>query len=54
MVPRLGQLDLRVPRDGAGRCSTERFAREQRSETALVRALTIAGRRAGGATPAAT
>ena len=39
LVTRIGKLELRVPRARDGRCSTERFARDQRSEKALVSAL---------------
>ena len=39
LVTRIGKLELRVPRDREGRCSTERFDRFQRSEKALVSAL---------------
>ena len=39
LVTRIGKLELRVPRDRAGRFSTELFARYQRSEKALVSAL---------------
>ena len=39
-VTRVGTLELRVPQDRAGRFSTELFQRYQRSEKALVGALT--------------
>ena len=39
LVTRIGQLELRVPRDREGRFSTELFDRYQRSEKALVSAL---------------
>ena len=39
LVTRIGPLELRVPRDRAGWCSTERFDRYQRAEKALVSAL---------------
>jgi len=39
-VTRVGRLELRVPQDRAGRFSTELFQRYQRSEKALVGALT--------------
>ena len=39
LVTRIGKLELRVPRDRAGRFSTELFDRYQRSEKALVSAL---------------
>ena len=39
LVPRIGKLELRVPRDREGRFSTALFARYQRSEKALVSAL---------------
>ncbi len=37
---RVGKLELRVPQDRNGRFSTEVFERDQRSEKALVAALT--------------
>ncbi len=40
LVTRVGKLDLRVPQDRHGRFSTEIFERDQRSEKALVAALT--------------
>jgi len=40
LVTRVGKIELRVPQDRAGRFSTEVFARYQRSEKALVGALT--------------
>ena len=40
LVTRVGRLELRVPQDRAGRFSTDLFARYQRSEQALVLALT--------------
>jgi putative transposase len=40
LVTRVGKIELRVPQDRAGRFSTEVFARYQRSEKALVSALT--------------
>jgi len=39
LVTRVGKLELRVPRDRDGRFSTELFERYQRSEKALVSAL---------------
>ena len=39
LITRIGQLELRVPQDRAGRFSTELFERYQRSERALVAAL---------------
>lgn len=39
LITRMGKLELRVPRDRAGRFSTELFERYQRSEKALVAAL---------------
>jgi putative transposase len=39
LVTRVGNLELRVPQDRAGRFSTELFERYQRSEKALVAAL---------------
>ena len=39
LATRIGKLELRVTRDRDGRCSTELFARYQRSENALVSAL---------------
>lgn len=39
LVTRIGKLELRVPRDRAGRFSTELFERYQRSQKALVSAL---------------
>ena len=40
LVTRVGKLELRVPQDRQGRFSTEIFDRYQRSEKALVAALT--------------
>ena len=40
LVTRVGKLELRVPQDRQGRFSTEVFERYQRSEKALVAALT--------------
>ena len=40
LITRIGTLELRVPQDRAGRFSTELFERYQRSERALVAALT--------------
>ena len=40
LITRVGKLELRVPRDREGRFSTELFERYQRSEKALVSALT--------------
>ena len=40
LITRVGKLELRVPQDRTGRFSTERFERYQRSERALVAALT--------------
>ena len=40
LVTRIDKLELRAPRDRDGRFSTELFARFQRSEKALVSALT--------------
>src|SRR5436189_2479610 len=40
LITRVGKLELRVPQDRAGRFSTELFERYQRSEKALVAALT--------------
>jgi hypothetical protein len=40
LVTRVGKIELRVPQDRAGRFSTEVFERYQRSEKALVSALT--------------
>jgi putative transposase len=40
LVTRVGKLELRVPQDRNGRFSTEIFERYQRSEKALVAALT--------------
>ena len=40
LVTRIGKLELRVPQDRAGRFSTELFARYQRSEKALISAIT--------------
>jgi putative transposase len=40
LVTRIGKLELRVPQDRQGRFSTEIFERYQRSEKALVAALT--------------
>ena len=40
LVTRVGKLELRVPQDRQGRFSTEIFERYQRSEKALVAALT--------------
>jgi putative transposase len=40
LITRVGTLELRVPQDRAGRFSTELFERYQRSEKALVGALT--------------
>ncbi len=40
LVTRVGKIELRVPQDRAGRFSTEVFERCQRSEKALVSALT--------------
>lgn len=39
LITRIGKIELRVPRDRAGRFSTEVFERYQRSEKALVSAL---------------
>ena len=39
-ITRVGKLELRVPQDRSGRFSTEIFERYQRSEKALVAALT--------------
>jgi putative transposase len=39
LIPRVGQLELRVPQDRTGQFATELFARYQRSERALVAAL---------------
>src|SRR5262245_46412518 len=50
LVTRVGKLELRVPQDRNGRFSTEIFERYQRSEKALVAALTqmyIQGSRLG-------
>ena len=40
LITRVGKLELRVPQDRTGRFSTELFERYQRSERALVAALT--------------
>src|SRR5580765_1050893 len=40
LVTRIGKIELRVPQDRQGRFSTELFERYQRSEKALVAALT--------------
>ena len=40
LITRVGKLELRVPQDRSGRFSTEIFERYQRSEKALVAALT--------------
>ena len=40
LITRVGKLELRVPQDRQGRFSTELFERYQRSEKALVSALT--------------
>src|SRR5512144_907667 len=40
LITRVGKLELRVPQDREGRFSTELFERYQRSEKALVAALT--------------
>ena len=40
LVPRVGRIELRVPQDRDGRFSTDLFERYQRSEKALVSALT--------------
>ena len=40
LITRIGQLEWRVPQDRGGRFSTELFERYQRSERALVAALT--------------
>jgi Transposase, Mutator family len=40
LVTRVGKLELRIPQDRNGRFSTEIFERYQRSEKALVAALT--------------
>jgi putative transposase len=40
LITRVGKLELRVPQDRQGRFSTEIFERYQRSEKALVAALT--------------
>jgi putative transposase len=40
LITRVGKLELRVPQDRNGRFSTEIFERDQRSEKALVAALT--------------
>ena len=40
LITRVGKLELRVPQDRNGRFSTEIFERYQRSEKALVAALT--------------
>ena len=40
LITRVGKLELRVPQDRNGRFSTEIFGRYQRSEKALVAALT--------------
>ena len=40
LVTRVGKIELRVPQDRSGRFSTEVFERYQRSEKALVSALT--------------
>ena len=40
LITRVGKLELRVPQDRSGRFSTEVFERYQRSEKALVAALT--------------
>ena len=40
LITRVGKLELRVPQDRHGRFSTEIFERYQRSEKALVAALT--------------
>ena len=40
LITRIGKLELRVPQDRTGRFSTELFERYQRSERALVAALT--------------
>ena len=40
LIRRVGKLELRVPQDHSGRFSTEIFERYQRSEKALVAALT--------------
>ncbi len=40
LITRVGKLELRVPQDRKGEFSTELFARYQRSEQALVTALT--------------
>jgi transposase-like protein len=40
LITRVGKLELRVPQDRNGRSSTEVFERYQRSEKALVAALT--------------
>ena len=50
LITRVGKLELRVPQDRNGRFSTEIFERYQRSEKALVAALTqmyIQGSRPG-------
>src|SRR5262245_15109681 len=39
LTTRVGTLELRLPQDRDGRCSTELFERYQRSEKALVSAL---------------
>src|SRR5262245_22343440 len=40
LVTRIGKIELRVPQDRQGRFSTELFERYQRSEKALMAALT--------------
>ena len=40
LITRVGKLELRIPQDRQGRFSTEIFERYQRSEKALVAALT--------------
>src|SRR4029077_19706658 len=40
LITRGGQLELRIPQDRNGRCASEIFERYQRSEKALVAALT--------------
>ena len=47
LITRVGKLELRVPQDRNGRFSTEIFQRYQRSEKALVAALTEIWRHPG-------
>jgi transposase-like protein len=43
LITRLGKLELQVPHDRMGRFSTELFERYQRSDRALMAALTSQG-----------